>query len=191
MKKKLIKIFIYIFAIFVVSIILIEGLILYEGQKMDSLEVDYVIVLGARLYGDRPSPALIERLDIAKKYLQANPNVKVIVSGGQGEDEYIPEAHAMKTYLINQKIDEERVIIEDRSRNTLENLKFSLEKIEYKAKTKIMIATNKHHIFRSKMIARRLGFEAYGLPAKIPPTVIIQSYIREYFAVIKSFCFDR
>ncbi len=191
MKRNIFKIFIYIFAVTLLSIILIEGLILYEGQKTDSAEVDYVIILGARLYGDRPSPALIERLDIGKKYLQENQGVKVIVSGGQGANETIPEALAMKTYLSNQGIDEERIIMEDKSTSTFENLKFSLDKMDKKEGLKIMIATNKHHIFRSKLLAKRLGLEPYGLPAEIPPTVIIQSYVREYFAVIKSFLFDR
>lgn len=191
MKRNIFKIFIYIVAIILISIILIEGLILYEGQKTDSVEVDYVIILGARLYGDRPSPALIERLDIGKKYLQENQGVKVIVSGGQGANETIPEALAMKTYLSNQGIDEERIIMEDKSTSTFENLKFSLDKMDKKNGVKVMIATNKHHIFRAKLLAKRLGLEPYGLPAEIPPTVIIQSYIREYLAVIKSFIFDR
>lgn len=191
MKRTILKTTIYIFVLFLISFAIIEGLILYEGQKSDSVKVDYVIILGARLYGDRPSPALIERLDIAKTYLQKNPDVKVIVSGGQGPDETIPEAHAMKNYLLNNNINEERIIVEDKSTNTLENLKFSSDKIDKKEGSRLMIATNKHHIFRSKLLAKRLGFIPYGLPAKIPPTVIVQSYIREYFAVIKSLIFDR
>lgn len=194
MKKTLFKIVSFIFVALLISFIVIESLIIFEGGITSSEKVDFVIVLGARLYGDKPSPALLERLEVAKDYLADNKDVKVIVSGGQGINEDIPEAHAMEKFLINNDIDEDRIIIEDESTSTFENLKLSLDKIgekEKQGKLKILIATNKYHIFRSKLLAKRLGTEPYGLPAKIPPTIIIQSYIREYFAVIKSFFFDR
>lgn len=194
MKKKVLKIMIILTVTVLISFIVIEGLIIMEGSKVTSEKVDYVIVLGARLYGSTPSPSLLERLKAAKKYLDENKDVKVIVSGGQGENEDIPEAYAMEKYLVDKGIEKNRIIVEDTSTNTFENLKLSLEKIramEDKDNIKILIATNKFHIFRSKMLAKRLGAIPYGLPAEIPPTTILQSYIREYFAVIKSFLFDR
>ncbi|WIV12398.1 YdcF family protein [Proteiniborus sp. MB09-C3] len=194
MKKKMLKLMIILTVTVLISFIVIEGLIIIEGSKVTSEKVDYVIVLGARLYGSTPSPSLLERLKAAKKYLDENKDVKVIVSGGQGANEDIPEAYAMEKYLVDNGIEKNRVIVEDKSTNTFENLKLSLEKIremEDKDNIKILIATNKFHIFRSKMLAKRLGAIPYGLPAEIPPTTILQSYIREYFAVIKSFLFDR
>ncbi len=175
--------------IFLLSMMIIEGLIIIEGNKKASQKVDYLIVLGARLYGDVPSPSLIERLQVAHEYLENHPDLPVVVTGGQGHDERIPEAHAMATYLIDRGINQRRIIIEDQSTNTFENLSFSLNKIKEKDNKdgiKVLIATNKYHIFRSKLLAKRLGMIPYGLPAEIPPTVILKSYLREYFAVIKS-----
>lgn len=118
----------------------------------------------------------------------------MVVSGGQGIDEDIPEAHAMERYLIDNGIEKNRIIIEDKSTTTFENLKFSLNKIkgvDNKEEIKVLIATNKYHVFRGKLLAKRLGMKPYGLPATVPLPIILQSYIREYFAVIKSFFFDR
>lgn len=176
------------------SFFLIEGLILISGRQEAQEEVDYLIVLGARLYGEIPSPALEERLKVTKDYLIEKKDVKVIVSGGQGLDELIAEAEAMKRYLVDNGIEEDRIILEDKSTSTFENLKFSLDlvrDIESNENLKFLIVTNKYHIFRAKFIGKRLGIDPYGLPAKIPPSIITQAYIREYFAVIKSFIFDR
>lgn len=194
MRKFLIRLLIVLIILFLLSFIVIEGLILLEGSKIPGVKVDYVIVLGARLYGDIPSPALYERLKVAKNYLLENENIKVIVSGGQGSNELIPEGSAMEKYLLNNGIEKSRIIVEDKSTSTFENLKFSLDKIrevDEKEDIKILIATNKYHIFRAKFLAKRLGFIPYGLPAEIPPSIIVQQYIREYFAVVKSLIFDR
>lgn len=183
-----------IISIVLSSIIIIEGFIMINANKTETEEVDYLIVLGARLYGDKPSPSLLERLKVATKYLEANKEIKVIVSGGQGLDEDVSEAYAMRKYLLDKGITQDRIILEDQSTNTFENLRLSLDKIREIDNTeniKILIATNKYHIFRSKLLARRLGMIPYGLPAKIPPTVVLKSYGREYFAVIKSLLYDQ
>jgi uncharacterized SAM-binding protein YcdF (DUF218 family) len=194
MKKKVISGILVILIIGVASFIIIEGLILIEGSKKATNKVDYVIILGARLYGDIPSPALLERLKVAKDYLIENEDVKVVVTGGQGIEEDIPEAQAMAKYLVDNGIGENRIVIENKSTSTYENLQFSLDKlreIDDKETLNVLIATNKYHIFRAKFLAKRLGINPYGLPAKIPSTIIVQSYIREYFAVIKSIIFDK
>ena len=84
---KLIKI---LFLIFLSSIIIVEALIFMAGNKVESREVDYLIVLGARLYGETPSPSLLERLKVAKEYLDEYQSVKVVVSGAREQ---------MKMYL--------------------------------------------------------------------------------------------
>lgn len=194
MKRILYKTLLGIFIIVLISIVIIEGLILFEGFRTSNEEVDYVIVLGARLYGDIPSPALMERLKVAKDYLLENEDVTVVVSGGQGPDESISEALAMSKYLMNNGVGNNRIIMEDKSTSTFENLRFSLEKIKKqddRDNIKVLIATNKYHVFRAKFLARRLGMEPYGLPAKIPFTIILNSYVREYFSVLKSWVVDR
>lgn len=194
MKKIMLKIMVVFITMVLISFLVLESLIIIEGKRISTEKVDYVIVLGARLYGDIPSPALLERLKIAKVYLLENKEVKVVVSGGQGLNEDIAEAHAMEKYLVDNGIEKSRIIIEDKSTSTFENLRLSLDKIrevDDKENIKILIASNKYHIFRSKLLAKRLGLIPYGLPAKTPPIIIFKSYIREYFAVIKSFFLDK
>ncbi|MGI6224745.1 MAG: YdcF family protein [Peptococcales bacterium] len=194
MKKMIPRILVFLIILGVASFIIIEGLILIEGSKKSTNKVDYVIILGARLYGEIPSPALLERLKVAKDYLIENEDVKVVVTGGQGIDENIPEAQAMAKYLVNNGIEEDRIIIEDKATSTFENLLYSLNKLREiydEENLNVLIVTNKYHVFRAKFLAKRLGMNPYGLPAKIPPTIIVQSYIREYFAVIKSIIFDK
>lgn len=191
--KRWIHFFVTVSSVVLLSFLLIEGFIIKEGKKIENVEVDYVIVLGARLYGDMPSPALSERLIIAAQYLDSYPHVPVVVSGGQGPGEYVTEAFAMEEYLIDRGISQNRIIQENQSTNTFENLKFSLENIRQKDQRedlKVLIVSNDFHLFRAKMLARRLGVKPYGLPAKTPPSIVARSYVREYFAVIKSFLFD-
>ncbi|MDY0236524.1 MAG: YdcF family protein [Gudongella sp.] len=173
--------------------VIVHNLIQYEAHNYPDSSADYLIVLGARLYGDIPSPSLRDRLDIAIDNLKQYPNTKVIVSGGQGDDEWISEAAAMKKYLIEKEIESGRIIVESESTNTLENIRFSLEKIKEQESNNdfsIIVVTNKYHIFRAKFLAKRVGLRVRGLPAEIPPTVVIPSYFREYFAVLKSAIFD-
>ena len=195
MKKKILSGMVLVCSMLLASVIIIEGLIISAGNQVDTdQEVDYLIVLGAGLYWDTISPSLHERLKVAEEYLQEHKDMKVIVSGGQGPDEKFSEAYAMSHYLIDQGIDSQRIILEDQSSNTFQNLSFSLEKIREIDKTqnpRVLIASNKYHLFRSKILAKRLGMEPYGLPGKIPPSIVFKSYTREYFAVIKSLLFDK
>lgn len=194
LNKSILKITKLIIILLIISFILIEGLIIINGNTKTIGEVDYMIILGARLYGDIPSPALYERLKVAEEYLKENTELKVIVSGGQGPDEDISEAEAMERYLLNNGIDKNKIIIEDKSTSTFENIKNSLyiiKEIDNEESPRVLLVTSSFHIFRSKFLANRLGAKAYGLPAKVPPTILITQYIREYFAVIKSFVLDR
>jgi len=188
------KMMIVLIVLLAISFIIVESLIIIEGRNMSTKKVDYVIVLGARLYGDKPSPSLQERLSTAREYLIENNDIKVVVSGGKGVDEDISEACAMEKYLVGNGVEKDRIILEDESTTTFENLKLSLNKIKEvddKENISILISTNRYHVFRSKLLAKRLGVIPYGLPAKTPPTTVLYSYIREYFAVIKSFFFDK
>lgn len=192
--KIFIKTSIFIILLIFISFIMIETLIILEGKKIYDRKVDYLFIMGARLYGDIPSPALLERLKVGVDYLKKQTDVKVVLTGGKGNDELISEAHAMKDYLIKNGIEESRILLEDKSVNTFQNIRFGLEKIrelDDRKDLKVLIATNRFHILRSKLIAKRSGLEAHGLPAKVPPTTIIPSYIREYFALIKTFLLDK
>ncbi|WP_026594318.1 YdcF family protein [Bacillus sp. UNC437CL72CviS29] len=147
----------------------------------------YVLILGAKLFGDKPSLSLQNRLDVALMYLNSHPETKVIVSGGQGEDEDIPEAHSMRNYLIQHGIEDGRIFIEDRSTSTYENLKFSMELYHV---THAVVVSNTYHLYRTKIIAKRLGMQMESLAAPTPKRSKKKAYIREYAAIIKTILFD-
>ena len=154
---------------------------------------DYAIILGARLYGYIPSPSLALRLDTAIEYLRASPRTIAIVSGGQGKGESMSEAEAMKSYLEDRGISAERIVIEDKSTNTKENLELSFEKAGMHGaseESSFLIISSKYHLYRAKLLARRIGFEADVLPSEVPSSVKAASWIREYFALGKSMVFD-
>ncbi len=177
-----------------IPFIIIQFLIYYGGRDESTEEIDYVIILGARVYGEKPSNSLSERINTAIMYLKENKNVKIIATGGKGKNENISEAEAIRRELLKNNIEENRIILEDKSKNTVENLKYSLLKIREDGFTsnnvKILIVTNRYHLYRSKKIAELLGFTAYGLPARTPFISIPKSYIREFLSVIK-FYFEK
>lgn len=193
--KKLLVFGISAFLLALLFFVVIEIMVIYHAfLHQEDREVDAVIILGARLYGETPSPALKNRLDVALPYLKLHEDVPVVVTGAQGEGESISEAQAMQRYLIQQGVQEERIIVEANSYNTWENLQNAKQLLDARipgGSKAVMIASNGFHLFRSKMLAERLGMKAYGLPAKTPPTVVFSGYVREFFAVIKSYLLDR
>lgn len=177
-----------------VSFIVIETLIVQSAVTEDTRKVDYILILGASLYGEELSLELRERLDKGLEYIKRNPGIKIIVSGGQGRGESITEAEAMRRYLVQHGAGNGNIIKEDKSTSTFENLKYSkeiLQGIDRRENIKIMIVSNDFHLFRAKFLANRLGLEAYGLPAGTPLYIIPNHYVREYFAILKSFVIDR
>jgi len=173
---------------------LVELLLLAYSDAASDVETEYLVILGAGLNGETVSLALYNRLMAGVEYLEKNPDAKVVVSGGQGPNETITEAEAMRRFLVSRGIDENRIWLEDRSTSTMENFKFSKKVIEEnsgKPIDEITFITNSFHIFRSKILASRNGLKAYAISCETPGQVIVQMYIREYFALIKSFIADK
>ncbi len=169
--------------------IFVESLILYNSYKeTPSGAFDYIIVLGAYVDGDQVSLSLRYRLDKAIDYMKKEEDIDVVVTGAKGYNEEYTEASVMKQYLVDNGISEQRIICEDKSYSTYENLKNSYDII---GKSKVLISTNDFHMFRALMLADRVGFEAYPLNSKTPTVVTLKLYVREFFAVIKSVLFDR
>lgn len=175
-----------------VSIFLvIEGLIVFQSMSFNvPSNSDYVIVLGARIRGETPSLALQYRLDVAYDYLEQNPTTQAILTGGQGSGESITEAEAMKRYLVQKGISSERLLIEDRATDTVENLTYSFEMMGASIENpEVIIVTSKFHILRSKMIASELGWHVHGIGARTLLFLIPTYYLREFFAVITELIF--
>jgi uncharacterized SAM-binding protein YcdF (DUF218 family) len=147
---------------------------------------EYMIILGARVKGTVPSLALQYRIDHAANYLKENPNTLAIASGGKGPGEDISEAECIKRELMQHGIEESRILIEDKSTDTYENIGFSKKFIPDKAEIGLVV-TNDFHIFRAKMIADNEELKINGLAAKTPIQAVLKSYAREYLALTKYF----
>ncbi len=145
---------------------------------------DYLIILGARVKGSIPSLSLQYRIDKAAEYLTANKHTLAIVSGGKGPGEDISEAKAMQQGLIAQGIEEARIMMEDKSTTTYENIVFSKELIPDTAASGLIVS-NDFHIYRAVEIARKEGLNMKGMPAKTPKVSLLKSYTREYLAITK------
>ncbi len=149
--------------------------------------LEYVIVLGAGLNGSTPSNTLRKRIEEGYTYMSDNPDTVLIASGGQGFKESISEAECIKRELVKMGIDEDRIILEDRSTSTIENLKYSLEIIKDK-NARVGIITNSFHEYRAGIIAKDVGFtNAYSVPATTLMPVGIHYMLREFFGVVRLF----
>lgn len=182
------------FLIGLTSFIIIEAFIIQSAISMHKEKSDYLLILGAGIRGEVPSMALNQRLSASLDYVELNPDVKIIVSGGRGPGESITEAEAMKRYLIKNGVAREQIIKEENSTNTLENMKFTTTIIKGLGKIEnvnVTIVTNNFHMFRAKFLAQRQGLNIYGYPAPLHPMLVPTYFVREYLAVINSFLFDR
>ena len=128
---------------------------------------DYIIILGARVKGEVPSLALQYRIDAAASYLKKNRESIAIASGGQGPGEDITEAEAIKRGLLAHGISSDRILLEDKSTDTVENIRFSKRLIPQNLKTGLLV-TNDFHLYRAKSIAKDQGLNLEGIPAETP-----------------------
>ena len=114
-------------------------------------------------------------------------DILFVVSGGKGNDEVISEAQAMKNYLIEQGIKKDNILIEDKSSNTFENIKFSNKLINDKINNaKMAFSTTNYHVFRAGIIASNQNINIEGMGAKTKTYFWINAFIREFIATIFS-----
>jgi len=163
---------------------ILEGIIIKAGLEHPEMGADYVIVLGAQVRGTKVTKALRCRLDAACEYLRENPKTKAIVSGGQGRGEEISEAKAMHDYLVEQGIAKERILMEDKSTSTNENIQYSSKFLE--SADSVVLVTNRFHLYRAKKLAnKQLDMKVTGLGAETGTVLFINYYVREVFATLK------
>ena len=147
----------------------------------------YMLVLGAKVRHDGPSVSLMDRIRATAAYMNENPGVIAVVSGGRGSDEPMTEARCMYEELVKLGIDPERIWLEDKATSTWENLRFTLKLIEEKTghrPEKIGLLSSEYHLFRAKMFARECGVEAVGIPAHTSRlSQMINHFMREVAGV--------
>ena len=167
---------------------------LYSYGSNDN--VDYtektVIVLGCAVSGKKVSNTLARRLDEAIVYHEKNPEAVIIVSGGQGPQEEVSEAFAMKNYLLENGIPEDKILMEDKSTSTITNLANSHEimRANNLPDDSVVVVSHSYHIYRAVSYAKAEGLKATHLGADIRLSGLPSSCLREILAIAKMWVFD-
>lgn len=176
-----------LFGMCVALFLVVEALVFSQFNAFPGAGADVCIILGAQMKESGPSDVLQRRLDKALEYLRESPNTIVVVSGGQGSDEPVSEAQGMRDYLVARGIAEERILMEDVSTSTLENLNYSAKLID-KERDSVVVVTNNFHVFRAVSIARKQGYGAVqGMAASTHKGNVLNNLLREFLGVVKDF----
>ncbi len=189
------------FALILVGVLSFGGLfaaVMYGSYNHITGDPQVMVILGCRVMpGGEPSMLLQDRLETALDYLEEDPDILVVVSGGQGSNEPVSEAACMAGWLEERGISEDRIFQEDQSSNTKENLIFSKDLLDREdidvGETDVLVVSNGFHLTRARMLAERFGYgevSTLAAPSSHIPSRI-QMYIREPLALVKSFLLDR
>lgn len=177
----------------IIIFIIVEILIFTGVTSSEEPDLDYVIVLGAKVKRDGISKSLQMRLDRAIEYGEKNPDTIFILSGGKGPDEPVSEAEAMREYMVYNGIKEEQTILEERSTSTVENIAYSRVAIEddmarrrVTGHVKIGVITSDFHVFRARQIAKKWGIpDIYGIASRSDIWLMPHYCVRECAAILK------
>ena len=181
---RLIRILAVILLAAVLAVICTEAFrVTATGRNQKERKAERVIVLGAQVKGTVPSRSLSFRLRKALDYAREYPDCVLILSGGQGKGEDISEAVCMKNYLTTHGIPEERLILEENSTSTRENLRFCDEMTGCSKET-CGIISNDFHILRALYLATQCGYEdVFGIPAESDRITYPHMVLREVAAM--------
>ena len=161
-------------------------------------EPEVMVIFGCQVKSWGPSILLQDRLDTALSYLENHPDMKIIVTGGKGDDEHMSEAQCMYEYLTAHGVDGENIYMEDQSRNTWQNVNYTFDLIRregWDVTEDVVLVSSGFHLARIQMLWERAWGEpctisTLAAPVSHKPSAI-QMFFREPLALVKSFIFDR
>lgn len=147
---------------------------------------DAVIVLGAGVRNGVAGETAQRRCKVAMQYAEENGSL-LVLTGGQGRDEPIPEGLAMQRYVISKGFPEERTIVEDKSKSTYQNFLFAKQLLDERFPDgwTAVFATSDFHVYRAKLAAREAGMELKGVGSKSKWYMIPNFYLRETLATLR------
>ena len=183
-----VEVFIYGTVTYIETILLSTIIIGIKSAKhKPDYNKDYIIILGCMIKKDGTLTNLLKsRVDKAIEFAKeqkekTNKDIIFIPSGGQGSDEIISEGEAMSNYLLKQGIDKKHILVENKSTNTDENIKYSYKLIK-KKNANVAFSTTNYHVFRAGCIAFNNGYNIEGIGAKTKSYFWINAFIREFIA---------
>ena len=179
------------------SFAVLLGVVLTGARDHIVGQPQVMVILGCKVESWGPSILLQDRLDKALDYLEDHPDLTIVVSGGQGDDEHQSEAQCMYDYLTDHGVDGGQILMEDQSHNTWENVCFTQEQLQAEGvdTSEMLVVSNGFHLARVRMLWDRAWEGEYTLSTLAAPSSHIPSrlkmYIREPLALVKSYLFDR
>lgn len=170
------KWWVYLLALFllfcVAEMILLAGVIINASRLDAPQPADALIVLGAAIDDDgAPKPMLARRLDRAAALYEAGYAPLIIMTGAQGDDEPMPEAEAMKAYLVARGIPQEAILCESHSYNTRQNLQNAKDIMDTEGLHTAVVVSSDYHLWRALSICGDIGLPATGAGAQNALTV--------------------
>ncbi|MER7077655.1 Uncharacterized SAM-binding protein YcdF, DUF218 family [Saccharopolyspora kobensis] len=161
------------------------------GKFPHKTDVDFIVVLGSGLFGSKVPPLLASRLDRGRAVFDAERargrQPLLVTSGGQGPGEDLPEARAMADYLIERGVPAEQILVEDQSRTTDQNLRFSKAIMEQsKPDFRCLVVTNNFHVMRAARITRAEKVNGQVIGSPTARYYWPSATIREFVAVFLS-----
>lgn len=162
-----------------VLFVVLGSAIMITGAINDSKPTNNVVVLGLAIDGDELPKDLVHRLEKAIEYKNANPDVRLVATGGNSEDPELSEAAYMVRYLKEHGIaDDDKLIAETNAKTTVENFKYSAEFLN--REDAVGVITNDYHIFRATKIAKKQGYtNIIKIPAKSEPALYLENAMWE------------
>lgn len=178
-----------LFVLFVLSFVAVQYLIVAGMQKDAAADhADAVLVLGARVYeSGKPSATLIERMDVAANFLETHPDAIAVLCGGQGSNEPFPEAEAMRRYLSARGISESRLLMDDLSSNTIQNIRNAkvLLDARFPGTYQTAVISSDFHLARARRLMRHAELDTAAIPAKTPYLLQrLSLHLREYGSIM-------
>ncbi|MEW9095928.1 MAG: YdcF family protein [Clostridiaceae bacterium] len=177
-----------------ISLCLVLALKIYNfGWNSKAEKSQCIIILGCSVYGETPSPFLKARIEEGYRLYKEGYADYIIASGGQGPGENVSEAEAMKRYLVNKGVPEDAIIKEDLSTSTMENLEQSKKIMEERGFDKAIIVSNKFHLKRASLMAKKTGIDASFSGAFVTEHKEKEYYyfLREILALFKFYILKR
>ena len=170
-----------------------EALVLKDAFSETPVPSQAILILGTRVYGQDPGPMLQLRLEKALTLYRQGYAPYIVTSGGQGSDEGISEAAAMRNYLMARDVPAAAILLEDASTSTYENLRNSTAILREKDLNQVIVVTNRSHVFRSLYLARLHGLDASGAAAPMSDRLgaTVYQFARESAAVLSLMQYER
>lgn len=169
------------------AVLALECLVISGLHATAPAGMEYLIVLGARVDPDGPSPALTRRLNAVMACLDDHPDATIIASGGQGRDEPMSEAKCIRDELVRRGVDANRILMEDKSTATIENIRYSMALMD-DTTAQTGIITNNYHVFRATRLAKKAGLtNAHGIAAMYTGYTKFHYMIREAICIVADY----